>query len=239
LLTGAEVGVQTGAFSQSILSDWTSCTKFYLVDLWKHQENYHDHANANDQVQEQYFETTKTALQAYENKTIFLRMTSVEAASHVPNQTLDFVYIDARHDYCGVKEDLNAYWPKLRPGGIMAGYVSRREFALPMTNVPTLCHRDWLIFLLTLCVHLCDSVYPFSHDFMTAADVRAVSEQDWSICMDGTIHEGAVRGAVEEFAVQHGLVLSVMYIENGHFASWLMQKQTIPECVNTSQMTKS
>jgi Methyltransferase domain len=121
LLTGAEVGVQTGAFSQSILSDWTSCTKFYLVDLWKHQENYHDFANANDQVQEQYFETTKTALQPYENKTIFLRMTSVEAASHLPNQTLDFVYTDARHDYCGVKEDLNAYWPKLRPGGIMAG----------------------------------------------------------------------------------------------------------------------
>jgi hypothetical protein len=74
---------------------------------------------------------------------------------------------------------------------------------------------------------------------MTAADVRAVSEQNWSICMDGTIHEGAVRGAVEEFAVQHGLVLSVMYIENGYFASWMMQKQTIPECVNISQMTKS
>jgi hypothetical protein len=32
------------------------------------------------------------------------------------------VYIDARHDYCSVTEDLELYWPKLRPGGIVAGH---------------------------------------------------------------------------------------------------------------------
>lgn len=74
---------------------------------------------------------------------------------------------------------------------------------------------------------------------MNAADVRAVSDQDWSLCMDGTKHGGAVRGALEEFAANHGLVVSVMYIENGHFASWMMQKPTIPECVTTSQMSMS
>jgi hypothetical protein len=25
-----------------------------------------------------------------------------------------------RHDYCGVKEDIENWWPKLKPGGIMA-----------------------------------------------------------------------------------------------------------------------
>jgi predicted O-methyltransferase YrrM len=122
LQTGAEVGVQTGYFSQIVLNNWPSCTKFYLIDLWKHQENYHDFANVADHEHQSYFEEAKTKLQPFENKTTFLRMTSVEAASHVPNQTLDYVYIDARHDFCGVTEDLNAYWPKLRPGGIMAGY---------------------------------------------------------------------------------------------------------------------
>ena len=34
----------------------------------------------------------------------------------------DFVYLDARHDYKGVVADLNAYWPLLRRGGIMAGH---------------------------------------------------------------------------------------------------------------------
>jgi hypothetical protein len=57
-------------------------------------------------------------------------------------------------------------------------------------------------------------------------------EQDWSICMNGTKHEGAVRGAVEDFAAQKELVLSVMYKEGASFASWMMQKPTIPACVN-------
>jgi len=35
---------------------------------------------------------------------------------------LDYVYVDARHDYAGVKEDLEAWWPKLRKGGLLAGH---------------------------------------------------------------------------------------------------------------------
>ena len=34
---------------------------------------------------------------------------------HVP-------YIDARHDYCGCSEDIQNWWPKVKPGGIMAGH---------------------------------------------------------------------------------------------------------------------
>lgn len=34
-------------------------------------------------------------------------------------KSLDFVYVDARHDYCAVKEDILLYWPKVRPGGIL------------------------------------------------------------------------------------------------------------------------
>jgi hypothetical protein len=69
---------------------------------------------------------------------------------------------------------------------------------------------------------------------MDAAEVRNVSpEQDWSICMNGTKHEGAVRAAVlEEFAAQKELALSVMYKDGAYFASWMMQKPTIPACVN-------
>ena len=69
---------------------------------------------------------------------------------------------------------------------------------------------------------------------MNAADVRqATPQQDWSVCADGSKHEGAVRGAVEEFAAEHGLVVSVMY-GDGTWASWMTQKPTIPECVGIS-----
>jgi hypothetical protein len=67
-------------------------------------------------------------------------------------------------------------------------------------------------------------------------DLKKVSpDQDWSLCSDGSRHERAVRGAVEDFAAQHGLVVAVMY-ESDTWKSWILQKPTIPECVQSSQM---
>lgn len=49
-------------------------------------------------------------------------MLSTEAAKKFRNESIDFIYVDARHDYCGVKEDILHYWSILKPGGIMAGH---------------------------------------------------------------------------------------------------------------------
>jgi hypothetical protein len=47
------------------------------------------------------------------SKTIVVRnFTSV--AAKLIFETLDFVYVDARHDYCGALEDISLYWPKVR-----------------------------------------------------------------------------------------------------------------------------
>jgi hypothetical protein len=34
---------------------------------------------------------------------------------------MDFVYLDANHRYDAVREDLHAWWPKVRKGGMLAG----------------------------------------------------------------------------------------------------------------------
>ncbi len=49
-------------------------------------------------------------------------MDSTEAAAIIVDETFDVVYIDARHDYRSVAEDINAWWPKVKPGGILAGH---------------------------------------------------------------------------------------------------------------------
>jgi hypothetical protein len=51
LRTGAELGVQMGLFSEQLLTHWPSCTRFYAVDLWGHQENYNDIANVDQAEQ--------------------------------------------------------------------------------------------------------------------------------------------------------------------------------------------
>jgi hypothetical protein len=119
---GAEVGVQSGNHAKFILNRWKSCQSFKLVDLWAHQVNYIDNANVPDQKQEEFFQTTQKNLEPWKTKTEFFRMLSTEAAAKIADQSLDFVYLDARHDYCGVMEDIEHYYPKLRPGGIMAGH---------------------------------------------------------------------------------------------------------------------
>ncbi len=45
-----------------------------------------------------------------------LRNFTTEAAPLITEQ-LDFVFIDARHDYCGVLQDLQLYYPKVGSGG--------------------------------------------------------------------------------------------------------------------------
>ena len=51
--------------------------------------------------------------------------------------TLDFVYLDAGHDYASVLEDLQAWAPKVRPGGMLAGhdYWNGSSEAVPIYGV--------------------------------------------------------------------------------------------------------
>lgn len=45
---------------------------------------------------------------------------TVDAASWWPGR-VDFLYIDADHREASVRLDLTTWWPKLRPGGLIAG----------------------------------------------------------------------------------------------------------------------
>ena len=60
----------------------------------------------------------------------------IECATRFPNSYFDFVYIDARHDYKGVLQDLTDWWPKLKPGGIFAGhdYMTQKEVTKETPN---------------------------------------------------------------------------------------------------------
>lgn len=50
------------------------------------------------------------------------RMSTLEAAPLVKDGSLDFVFIDADHSYDGALADINAWTPKVRKGGMVAGH---------------------------------------------------------------------------------------------------------------------
>jgi hypothetical protein len=52
----------------------------------------------------------------------FIQKHSVQAAKDFKDEFFDYVYIDAAHDYNNVLADLNAWYPKVKYGGMLAGH---------------------------------------------------------------------------------------------------------------------
>jgi hypothetical protein len=121
--TGAEIGVKAGRFSEWMLKRWKG-EKLISIDPWLEDaaEAYVDSANVAQAKHEEFYAETQARLRPFGARSEIWRATSVEAAERVPDRSLDFVYIDARHDYESVLEDLNAWYSKVKPGGIIAGH---------------------------------------------------------------------------------------------------------------------
>jgi hypothetical protein len=64
-------------------------------------------------------------------------LSSMEASACYENESLDFVFIDASHDFASVLADLRAWWPKVKPGGTLAGHDHTHHFP----GVEQACHE--------------------------------------------------------------------------------------------------
>ena len=104
---GVELGVQTGWYSEQLLSTWRGET-LYLVDPWKEfGDEYLDGSNVSQEEQEANLRETKRRVAPFDGRYEILRMTSKEAAQQFEDGSLDFVYLDAQHHYEAVREDLH------------------------------------------------------------------------------------------------------------------------------------
>lgn len=131
LTTGVELGVQRGGFAKHNLRNWPSCKRYVLVDLWAHQANYRDSANFGTAVHQSFKREALHNVAPYVSKGIVevCQGYTTECAKRYANNTFDFIYVDARHDYKGVLQDLEVWYPLLKPGGIFAGhdYVTQND----------------------------------------------------------------------------------------------------------------
>lgn len=120
---GAEIGVFDGYFSEYLCKTIPGL-KLYSVDPWEVYPGYRDHKfersmrNAEAKARERLALYDCTIIKKY----------SMDAVKDVEDDGLDFVYIDGNHEYKYVKEDIEAWAPKVRRGGIVAGddyYLTR------------------------------------------------------------------------------------------------------------------
>lgn len=116
LRIGVEVGVNQGANMRAVLD---RCPRFKWtgVDDWR--GDYLGWDAAKRKLSRDRFRAVE---RKYPNRVRLLEMDSIEAAATIPDASIDLVFIDADHEYEGVRDDIAAWAPKVRPGGILAGH---------------------------------------------------------------------------------------------------------------------
>ena len=121
--TAVEIGVDEGIYSEYLLEYWHG-QRLISVDPWLEMppDEYTDTCNTSQATMEEKYETTRRRLAGFGDRSEIWRETSVQAAARVTPGSLDFVYLDARHSYEGVTEDLQVWFPLVRRGGLMAGH---------------------------------------------------------------------------------------------------------------------
>ncbi len=130
-----EIGVRHGLFAEVLLN--SAIHKYYGIDPWIQQVNYKDAANTDNDSQQNVYNEAKQRLARFGDRVELIRNFSTAVVDYFKDDSIDFIYIDARHDYCGVAGDLKAYWSKIKKNGIISGHG---EYATKLR-----CFLDYLV----------------------------------------------------------------------------------------------
>lgn len=96
----AEIGVFYGATALKVL-DGCSLDVYFLVDVHP---------------------ATAVHAQIFGTRAVYMAMSSLEASKYIAPASLDLVFVDALHDYPYCLEDITAWLPKVRKGGVICGH---------------------------------------------------------------------------------------------------------------------
>ena len=109
---------QSSVFMAGLIANYNKNIKFYCVDTWEGSE---EHKSEDSIVNKTLFDIFKKNTEEYSEYINPIKKKSIEASQMFCDMCLDFVYIDAAHDYENVKNDILAWYPKVKIGGTIAG----------------------------------------------------------------------------------------------------------------------
>jgi hypothetical protein len=131
---GVEIGVFKGRLSSRLLA-CDPCLFLYMVDPWAEvtsgswSETDDALARFTQDQHDNAMKQTIEAVERFKDRHEILRMTSLEAAGRFAAESVDWVFIDGDHSYQGCSADIDAWWPKIRKGGILSGHDYRTDKA--------------------------------------------------------------------------------------------------------------
>lgn len=132
----AEIGVWKGHLARHLLRKCRHIIEYYAIDSWKVLEGDDYGRMGSDRInQEQwdkiYFKVCQEM--SYHRAMKIIKMTALDAAKLFPLKKFtgffDFVYIDTSHFYQNTLDEIRAWLPLVRKGGIIGGhdYAATRQ----------------------------------------------------------------------------------------------------------------
>lgn len=123
-----EVGVSRGDNAFDMLTQ--SSYNFVLVDSYDVNNSTFQFACDGQSVgipftqeqREKFIQDVKGRLEQFGDRAKLYIEDSVKASERFENNSIDYIYIDAEHDTKSVLRDIQAWWPKIKKGGILGGH---------------------------------------------------------------------------------------------------------------------
>lgn len=119
-----EVGVREGKNSEAMLD--AGCKRLICVDDYpecvEHWIEAKGPVKITREMQDAFKANMVLGLKKYGDRVRYLNMSSVAASEKIKDGSIDYVYIDADHNYEHVMADILAWYPKVRSGGVLAGH---------------------------------------------------------------------------------------------------------------------
>lgn len=168
---GAEIGVHRGECSGHLL-ELHPGLRLYMIDMWSPNTYAGKGDDAATEPYRRIYEkecdlNRKKAVEAvekYHDRVTMYGMDSVECAEiMIPDNFLDFCFIDASHSYEDVKSDIIAWLPKVKQGG----YLIMHDFDNP--SFPGVKKASEEIF----------SGYKYIRDDMFVGDMKIEYDSDY------------------------------------------------------------
>jgi len=131
--TGVEVGVELGRYAR-LICEINTQMKLWGVDPYEKYEDYREYADQAEMDGIYEFMLNEMSSPIKHKKFEIIRKRSEDAVKRFEDELLDFVYIDGNHEFDYPLRDIEAWWPKVKTGGILSGHdyvrVQHMEFTI-------------------------------------------------------------------------------------------------------------
>lgn len=119
--TVAEIGVWKGDFAAFMLRNLPQIKTYYMIDPWQTLADWNKPFNVAPEIFDQVYQEMLDQTSFAADKLYILRGRTRDVVDEIPDESLDFAYIDGDHTLRGITIDLIRILPKIKQGGFIGG----------------------------------------------------------------------------------------------------------------------